>query len=207
VAGITYTFPWRSIPTDLSFSYVGQSGGPYTLIAGGGSGRGDLNADGSNTNDPIFLPNDATTEMEFADIPNGATAAEQADAFNQYVSEDPCLAAQRGQIMRRNSCRNPWQNLLNVTLRQTLPRFGSHALTLEVGVFNLLNLLDEDGGRAKTVGGGVFSDVAILNAVAPGTGQGPQVFQFDPTQVTDRYRPTTSPTNSYQIQIGLRYAF
>jgi hypothetical protein len=207
VAGITYTFPWRSIPTDISFSYVGQSGGPYTLIAGGGSGRGDLNADGTNTNDPIYLPMDPAAEMEFADITNGASAAEQAAAFNQYLAEDACLAAQRGAIMERNSCRNPWQSFLNVTLRQTLPRFGNNTLMLEVGIFNLLNLLDEDWGRAKTVGGGVFNDVTMLNAVAPGAGQGPQVFQFDPSQVTERYRPTSSTNNSYQIQMGLRYAF
>ena len=209
VAAVTYTLPWQSVPTDISLSWVGQSGGPYTLIAGGGSGRGDLNADGTNTNDPIYLPTDAVTEMEFAPITGGATAAEQAAAFNRYVGEDACLAAQRGQIMRRNSCRNPWQNLVNLTLRQTLPRMGNRSLTLELGIYNLLNLLNHNWGQAKTAGGGVFNDFAVINGVAPATGQGPQVFQFDPSQVTQRFRSITATgnSNSYQIQIGVRATF
>jgi hypothetical protein len=209
VAGVTYTFPWRSLPTDLSINYVGQSGQPYTLIAGGSSGRGDLNADGTNTNDPIYIPNDATTEMVFRNITDGATAAEQAAAFNDYIAGEPCLASQRGQIMRRNSCANPWQNFLNVSLRQSLPSVGGNVLTLELGIFNLLNLLNSEWGQIKSVGGGVFNEVTMLSAQTAnaGAGEPPLVYQFDQTQVTERFRTTTSLGNSYQVQLALRYAF
>src|SRR5205823_4107329 len=46
----TGTGPWRRWPTDLSFYYVGESGLPFTYLARGVGGRGDLNADGSNAN-------------------------------------------------------------------------------------------------------------------------------------------------------------
>jgi hypothetical protein len=202
----TYTFPWR-YQTDISLSYVGQSGQPYTLIAGGASGRGDLNADGSNVNDPIYIPMDATTEMLFQDIPNGASAAEQATAFNQYIAGESCLVKQRGSIMERNSCRNPWQNFFNLSLRQTLPRFGGNSLTLEVGVFNLLNLLNSDWGQVKSVDGTVFFTDAVLTMVDADDTTRQPIFQFDPGKVAGRFEKISTPTNSYQIQVGLRYAF
>ena len=59
--------PWRRLPTDLSFFYVGGSGVPYTYVAGGTQGRGDLNADGAVGNDPIYIPRTAfdTAEIRF----------------------------------------------------------------------------------------------------------------------------------------------
>ena len=63
---------WR---TELSFYYVGESGRPFTYIAFGTVGRGDLNADGSNANDPIYVPRNAldTLEIKFSGsrIPRG----------------------------------------------------------------------------------------------------------------------------------------
>jgi len=212
VAGITYSFPWAA-QTDLSLSWVGQSGQPYTLIAGGSSGRGDLNADGSNTNDPIYIPNDAAAEMTFVNLTDAAgnvvaTPAEQADAFNRYVAGEPCLAAQRGRIMRRNSCWQPWQNFLNLTLRQSLPRFGNNnAVTLELGIFNLLNLINDDWGQTKTTGGIIFFDYSILQARSYDVATQQHRFNFDPKQVDTRFVSTTSPFNSYQIQLSARYGF
>ena len=65
--------------------YVGGSGFPYTYVAGGTAGRGDLNADGAVGNDPIYIPRAAvdTAEMKF-----GGTAVEvgtQQDAFDRFI--------------------------------------------------------------------------------------------------------------------------
>lgn len=211
VAGITYTFPWAAAQTDVSLSWVGQSGQPYTLTAGGASGRGDLNADGSNTNDPIYIPNNAATEMIFVADPTGsitATPAEQAAAFDQYIANEPCLDAQRGQIMDRNSCRQPWQNFLNLTLRQSLPRFGNNnAVSVELGIFNLLNLLNRDWGQIKTTNGIIFFDYPVLTARSYDVATQRHRFNFNPKQVDNRFISTTSPFNSYQIQLSARYAF
>jgi hypothetical protein len=53
VTSVTFSAPWRRWPTDVAFSYVGESGSPFTYLAMGSSRRGDLNADGSNANDPV----------------------------------------------------------------------------------------------------------------------------------------------------------
>ena len=90
--------PWSRAPTMLSFYYVGESGRPFTYIAYGTSRRGDLNADGSSTNDPIYVPRDAMdpTEMRFsgysdpgADNSPAAQAEReraQRTAFEEFVS-------------------------------------------------------------------------------------------------------------------------
>ena len=211
VVGASYTAPWKRFPTDVSLTYIGQSGQPYTYIAGGASGRGDLNADGTNTNDPIYIPTGpADPNMFFADLTTSDgvfTAAQQATAFDEFISGEACLAEQRGQIMERNSCRNPWQSFLDMSIRQSLPSIGGRTLTLEIGIFNLLNLLDEEWGRVKTVGGTVFYQEDVLQQVGTDAATNLPVFTFDPVNIDNRYTVTSVLGNSYQIQVGLRAAF
>lgn len=209
VVGATWTAPWERYRTGISLTYIGQSGQPYTYIAGGSSGRGDLNADGTNTNDPIYIPNDATTEMMFSPIMSGPdvlyTPEEQAAALNEFIAGDDCLAEQRGQIMERNSCRNPWQNFLDLNVRQSIPTFGGRELTLELSIFNVLNLLNDEWGRVKSAGGGVFNEDDLLTHVE-NVGDEP-VFRFNPENLENRHIVTSQTYNSYQMQLGARFAF
>ena len=214
VIGASYTAPWKRFPTDLSLTYVGQSGQPYTYIGGGSSNRGDLNADGTNTNDPIYIPTGPTDpNLQFRDITGPApgnavlvSAADQATAFDQFISEESCLNSQRGRIMWRNSCTNPWQSFLDMSLRQSLPSVSGHALTLEIGIFNLLNLLDSEWGQVKTAGGTVFYQEDPLQYVGA-TASGTPIVTFDPANLESRFISNGSLVNSYQVQFGLRYAF
>ena len=206
VGNFTYTVPWR-FPTDLSFTYIGQSGTPYTLRSGGASGRGDLNVDGTNTNDPIYIPTGAGDPNS----PYAFQAPANEAAFDQYIAGESCLAAQRGRIMERNSCRNPWQNQLDVALRQRLPVFRGDA-AFEVQIFNFLRMLDRDWGQAKTVGGVEFFDQEVLTAVSSTGGADPKhVVTFNELQLRDRFLPVTSNASinrsTYYIQAGLRYSF
>ena len=210
--GATWIAPWEKYGTEISLSYTGQSGQPYTYIAGGSSGRGDLNADGTNTNDPIYIPTGVSdANLQFADIMDGAvvevSAAEQAAAFDEFIAGESCLAEQRGQLMERNSCRNPWQTFLDMSVRQSLPSMNGHELTFEVGIFNLLNLLDSEWGQVKTIGGTVFYSDDPIQMVDFDEVTNRPVFNFDPANVENRYQVTSALGNSYQVQMGLRYAF
>jgi Carboxypeptidase regulatory-like domain/TonB dependent receptor len=206
VANLTYTIPWR-LPTDISFTYIGQSGTPYTLRTGGASGRGDLNFDGTNTNDAIYIPTavgDPASPYVFE------SAADEA-AFDQYISGEECLEDQRGRIMERNSCRNPWQNQLDVAIRQRLPVWRGDA-AFEIQIFNFLRLLDFDWGQAKTVGGGEFFDQGILDVVDASDEPTPRhVVTFNRGLLLDRFQPVTSNASinrsTYYVQAGLRYSF
>lgn len=208
VAGLTYSAPWKQYPTDVSLSYVIQSGQSYTLIAGGSSGRGDLNADG-NQNDPIYVPRNSS-EITFVDIVVNSvvvrTAALQTAQFDRYVDNEECLLRQRGRIMERNSCRSPSQQFLNLTLRQSLPEVGKGHLSLEVGVFNLLNFINKDWGQIRTPNGIIFNEYSILSMVDAQGGQPRFQLNYNPA-TQQRFMETSSFLNAYQVQVALRYGF
>jgi hypothetical protein len=80
--------------------YLGESGSPFIYVAGGVSGRGDLNADGSTANDPIYVPRSAyhASELRFQQFikSTGATigtvtVGEQQAAFERFIDRSPCL--------------------------------------------------------------------------------------------------------------------
>jgi len=204
----TFHSPWQRFGTALSFLYVGGSGFPYTYVAGGAGGRGDLNADGAAGNDPIYIPRTAfdTTEIRF-----GGSAAEvqtQQAAFERFVDGATCLRDQRGQIMSRNSCRSPWMNVTNLALRQALPSIRAQSLVLELQVFNFLNLLSSRWGRIALPTGtslATTSQIPLLSQVGQTTGPGTQpIYRFDSKM--RRYSDENFDTY-YQLQLAIRYNF
>jgi hypothetical protein len=214
VAG-TMRAPWRRWSTELSFYYVGESGNPFTYLAwGAGRGRGDLNADGSNENDPIYVPRSAfdTTQIRFAlttrqvAVPGGGTrtdtitAAQQAEAFERLIENTPCLRRQRGQILERNSCREPWSHITIASLRQTIP-IAKGALQAQLDVYNLLNLLSSDWGHYRVAAPALLEQVSRTSG-PPELAQ--PIFRYN----VDAPAWTTLPAESvFQLQLALRYRF
>jgi len=210
----TWTTPVKSAPTAISLIYSWQSGTPFAYISGGGAGRGDLNADGSNANDPIYIPTDARDpqQMQFQTLTVGGvnyTPAQQADAFDRFIAGDECLNSQRGQIMRRNSCRNPSFATMDIAVRQSLPKWFGQNLALEFQVFNFLNALNPDWGKVRSAG--TNPQVTLVNHVAnTNTGSirtSQPVYTFDPNNLVNRYPTLNVVSGFWRSQIGLRYSF
>jgi len=213
VAAVTYTAPWQTRTTNFSFYYVGESGSPFTYLAFGGRGRGDLNADGSNANDPIYVPRDAADASEIvftgrSDTPgaDNSPAAQterviaQQAALERFVERAACLRRQRGSIVARNSCREPWSHTTIAGLRQALP-IGREAIEIELDFFNLFNLLSSRWGRYRAAAPRLLEHVGQT----PGSAETAQpVFRFDAA----REEWTTLQTESaFQLQLGVRYRF
>lgn len=210
VAQGSYSFPTK---TDVSLVYIGASGTPYDYIY-----SSDLNGDGTSLNDPIYIPKDATNgnEIQFRDITNSDksvkyTAAQQATAFQQFISDTPCLQDNRGQIIGRDACRSPWTNVMNLSVRQSLSAFRAQNLSLQLDVFNFLNLLNRNWGQQAST----FSDVTLLQYVGlqnskgslisgSGAAQTQPIFQFTPDQQKFNYNNIDS---NYQLQLSVRYSF
>jgi hypothetical protein len=113
--------------------------------------------------------------------------------------------------MERNSCRNPWQNQLDIALRQRLPVLRGDA-ALEIQIFNFLRMLDRDWGQVKTVGGGEFFDQEVLTAVSATADAEPRhVVTFNQQLLDQRFQPVSSNASinrsTYYIQAGVRYSF
>ena len=204
----TFRLPWQRFRTELSLFYIGGSGFPYTYVAGGTQGRGDLNADGAVGNDPIYIPRSArdTAEIQFGGSP--AEVAAQQTAFQRFIDGASCLREQRGQIMSRNSCRSPWVSTTNLAIRQMLPSMRAQSFVFEVQVFNLLNLLNSRWGRELLPTGATpttTSQIPLLSQVGQTAGPQPQpIYRFDPTMA--RYSYDNFDTY-YQIQLAVRYNF
>jgi hypothetical protein len=202
VAG-TWAAPWRRWATALSLYYIGESGTPFTYVDSAGIGQlGDLNADGTNANDPIYVPRNAADTSEIAF--DGSSADEvlrQQLAFERFIASTACLRRQRGRIVARNSCRGSWVHTTNASVRQSLPAMWGHGASLQLDVFNLLNLLDKDWGLYRVPNAVLLQHVG---QTAGPTSVSQPVFRFDLMRA--RYN-TENVESAYQVQLALRYSF
>ena len=212
VAQGTYSFPTK---TDVTLIYFGESGNPYDYTV-----TGDLNGDGITRNDPLYIPRNARDATEFPFVAQTYTVSgspvtysptQQAEAFERFIQDTPCLNENRGRIVPRNACENPWSHELNVSLRQSLPQLWAQNLTLQLDVFNFLNLLNKEWGEQAV--GGTQSPYDLLDLrgrTAPPTGQTATFFNTIPTwSFNPNYVKFVSNNlqSNYQIQMQLRYAF
>jgi hypothetical protein len=202
ILGGTYTFATK---TDVSFSFVGESGVPFEYVYGS-----DINGDGSTANDLVYVPTDAHLASEILFQQNGnLTPAMQADSLEAFISAHDCLNSQRGKIMLRNSCRTPWTKFMNASVRQSLPTLKGQNFILQLDIFNFLNLLNKDWGAQDLGSSNSPSLLSRRNAVAaPGQplkwASGAQsVFIFTPFQQFN----TKNPQSNYALQLQLKYAF
>lgn len=121
----------------LSLLYAGASGTPYTYVI-----TGDANADGiplgQLTPDIVYVPVDS------ADIVLDSAA--KWGRLNNFINGEPCLQHQRGRILARNSCRNPWFGTLNARFSKGFPTAAGQSVELTADVYNVLNLVNRRWG-------------------------------------------------------------
>ncbi|HEY5022175.1 MAG TPA: TonB-dependent receptor, partial [Gemmatimonadaceae bacterium] len=188
IVGGTYTFATK---TDVSFSFVGESGVPFEYVYGS-----DINGDGSTANDLVYVPTDAHLASEILFLQNGnLTPAMQADSLEAFISAHECLNSQRGKIMLRNSCRTPWTKFMNASVRQSLPTMRGQNFILQLDIFNFLNLLNKDWG-AQDLGSSNSPSLLTRRSTVAAPGQplkwasGAQsVFSFTPFQQFNTKNP------------------
>jgi hypothetical protein len=205
VASGTYSFKTK---TDVSFIFTAESGAPYTWVY-----SGDANGDGSGNNDPMFIPTNAHDPTQIQFIQNGAyTPSAQADSMNAFISRNSCLASQEGTIMKRDSCRLPFTQELDMSFRQSLKSLHAQNFIFEVDVFNFLNLLNKNWGLQSINGGGIFgstNDPFILTRKTFTGGndlsRGAQpVFAYSPNF---NLTTTQNVASNYRIQALVKYTF
>jgi len=176
----------------LSLLYSGASGTPFTYLV-----QGDANADGVGTgmtdNDVVYVPRNA------ADI----TLKNPADwsALDAYIRSEPCLDRNRGRLLPRNSCRNPWFGTLNARVIRDFRTTASQSLGVVVDVYNVANLINNRWGQSLLTASGPTAFLLRLSGYDPVYNRGKYALDLPAhNQVQD-------PASRWQIQLGARYQF
>jgi len=188
----------------LSLLYAGASGTPYTY-----SIFGDANADGIGSgflnNDIVYVPRDRADIALDGDNAADVGTPEQQDSvyalLDGFIEAKPCLREQRGRILERNSCRNPWFGTLNARLTKVLPTLAGQSLELTADVYNILNIVNQRWGQSRVTT--LDPQVQLLQFVG-----------YDATAGRGIYRLLELPRDQlqdlasrWQMELSVRYVF
>lgn len=168
---------------------------------------GDINADGVNFNDrpyvfrpdelPVFVPSSASS----ADSLNLVATARA--RYSDFLDQHDCVGDYVGQIIPRNTCRQPWFNQLDMTIRKRFATAGDQAAEVHLDLFNVLNGLNKDWGRNVSVTAArrnllLAQDYDAANA---------QVRYTVPATFATRTQVGSNLLLQFSAQIGVRYYF
>ncbi|WP_207435331.1 TonB-dependent receptor [Sabulibacter ruber] len=203
IASGGYTFKWlNNFSTSISLFYEGQSGLPFTYLY-----AGDVNNDGSNANDLIYVPR-TIEESGLIDATNNAgvvtrTVAQQWADLNAFIENDDYLRSRRGQFAERHGARTPWTHRVDLRLAQDIfANLGgkNHTLQITFDIFNVGNLINRDWGHNYSVNN---SAVELIRFQRRNDENRPQFTFTNPS--TSVW--TTTFSSRWQGQVGLRYIF
>lgn len=184
-----------------SMVFTARAGTPYAYVY-----SNDANGDGIVTNDLFYVPRDQ----------NDITLAVPADwdKLNAFIVSEPCLREQRGRIMERTSCRNPWQKFVDVRFSKGIALTNGQTFQVTADIFNFANLIKRDWGIVRETA--AFQQVNLLTMVSSGT------TQYDTrgtaSQSDDRgiytvpsalpaLRRANVNSSRWRIQLGGKYTF
>jgi hypothetical protein len=161
---------------------------------------GDINNDGSFTNDLIYIP----TAAEIGQMQFDGDAAAQRTALEAFIQQDEYLSGRRGGYAGRNDILSPWANRWDLKILQDYnfnvgPNNKQHTVQFSIDILNAGNLISSKWGVVQnpltTQPIGVRID-----------GTGTPVYSFDPTQ-TSTFINNPDLISRWQMQFGLRYIF
>ena len=185
----------------LSGIYRGFSGLPWTPIYGT-----DINGDGV-ANDRLYVPTVAEvtgtgSAYAFFHAPaQGLDSAVQRTQFAQGIQNNACLSEHQGQVIARNACQNPWQNVLDARVAKKFATTRGQALELSVDFFNLLNGLKSEWGQRTEV------QAANTGALSTRGFNGTRyIYQYN-TNFAKTEPSAFGLSQQFQVQLGARYAF
>jgi hypothetical protein len=170
---------------------------------------GDINNDGTGTNDLLYVPTDAEIDaMSFASLidvnGNVQNAAAQRAALKQFISQDEYLSERRGSYTEKYAGETPWFNQVDLRVLQDFIFRGTksaHTLQFSIDVVNLANLISSEWGvRKLNTNSGYFQPISVsLSGNTP-------TYQFDPS-LKQTFTASPDLQSRWQVQFGLRYIF
>lgn len=170
---------------------------------------GDLNGDGGTSNDLIYIPRDIS-EMNFETFTASGvtfTSAQQAAAWDAFISQDPYLSKRRGQYAERGGAVLPFYTVVDFSAAQDIMfklRNRQFKFQIRADILNFGNFLNSKWGVGQT-----FNSLSPL--IARGAdAQGRALYRLrniGTNLISGSFIPTAGTSDVYRIQIGLRFTF
>jgi hypothetical protein len=178
---------------------------------------GDLNGDRVTNNDLVFIPMKGS-DVKFAPLTvgSGATAvtyteAQQQDAFDKFISQDPYLSTRRGQYAERNSSVLPFLHRLDFSVAQDVfvkIKGERNAFQIRFDILNFTNMLNNSWGVSQRA-----TAPQLLNFVSRDVNNVP-TFRLSTQRdvsgtylVKNTYQYNSSVFDVWTAQLGIRYIF
>ena len=177
---------------------------------------GDLNNDGFNGNDLIFVPKDAsqiklTNAAAVGGVADTRTQAELWNQLDAFISGNPYLNSRRGQFAERQALILPWVHRMDLNFTQDFYikyKDSKHTLRFTADIYNFTNLISSELGIQK-----IPTTMTPLNFVKLDADGKTPIFSFpyldgrNKVPYTDSFRDNVGFGSRYQIQLGVRYIF
>ncbi len=198
----------KHLATTVSLFYEGASQGMYTYIV-----NGDLNNDGNNSTDLMYVPRDPS-EIIFVDQPaipasgiNAFTAKQQSDAFFQFIQNNPALNKLRGQYVGRNGIALPWYDRVDFKVLQDLfTNIGKrkHSIQVSLDILNFTNMLNPRWGVIKAT---TLRNPLFFNNIDAAGRPTYRLTQIGGQLITQPFQVVNSFASTWSMQFGVRYIF
>ena len=179
----------ENAPTTITTFFEYARGGRFNYTYGG-----DINGDGSNLNDLLYIP--TQTEIGIMQF----SGAGQAAAFNDYIEQDDYLSGIRGSYVDRYGALAPWRGRWDVKFLQDIKIVKNNTLQLSLDILNIGNLISSDWGlvnqprNLQPVGVSVDQDTFL------------PTYTFD-SNLTETFSVNSNLLSRWQAQFGIRYSF
>ena len=183
--------------------------------------NGDMNGDGTNNADLIYIPRNSS-EMNFqqysvnaagaattntALIARTFTVAEQITAWENYIRQDPYLAKNRGKVAERGAVFLPTLFRTDLSITQdifTNVRGSKNAIQVRADILNFGNLLNKNWGGSQRL---VTNQPLVLQALPTSGIPLYRLRNVGQNLVSKSYERTVSEFDVWRMQLGLRYTF
>ncbi len=170
---------------------------PFYELAQGGrfnyTYAGDINNDGSNLNDLIYIP--TTSEIGQMDF----STATDAGNLENFINQDDYLKGRRGQYAERYGALTPWRGKMDVKFIQNLKIKDNNSLEFSIDILNFGNLLNSDWGLVQQPNAVQPIGVSIDAGGSP-------TYSFN-SNLKETFVYNSTLISRWQMQFGLRYSF
>jgi len=197
--GLLYEASPNALQSSLSYTYAG-----------------DLNNDGFNGNDLMFVPADAsqiklTNASAVGGVVDTRTQSELWSQLDAFISNNPYLSSRRGEFAERQALVLPWVHRMDLNFTQDFyikVKESKHTLRFTADIYNFTNLISKDLGIQQ-----IPTTMTPLNFVKLDTDGKTPIYSFpyldgrNKVPFTDSFRDNVGFGSRFQIQLGVRYLF